>query len=72
MSEEVNKFNELADEWWDTQGPMKPLHALNPLRVQFIKDQIDLTGEQNYDLGCGGGILTESLAKAGRGSPDWN
>jgi 2-polyprenyl-6-hydroxyphenyl methylase/3-demethylubiquinone-9 3-methyltransferase len=63
--EEVNKFNALAQQWWDTQGPLKPLHALNPLRVQFIKEQIDLNGKHVLDVGCGGGILTESLAKTG-------
>jgi 2-polyprenyl-6-hydroxyphenyl methylase/3-demethylubiquinone-9 3-methyltransferase len=65
MSEEVNKFNKLAQDWWDSEGPLKPLHGLNPLRLQFIQDQIDLAGKQVLDIGCGGGILTESLAKAG-------
>lgn len=64
-TEEVNKFNALAQQWWDTQGPLKPLHALNPLRLQFIKEQIDLKGKHVLDVGCGGGILTESLAKTG-------
>ncbi len=64
-AKEVNKFNDLAAKWWDIQGPFKPLHALNPLRLQFIQEQLDLTGKQVLDVGCGGGILTESLAKAG-------
>lgn len=65
MNEEIKKFNILAQNWWDPQGPLKPLHALNPLRLQFIQDQIDLKGKRVLDVGCGGGILTESLAKAG-------
>ena len=65
MNEEIHKFNQLADNWWDPEGPLKPLHALNPLRLQFIQEHIDLTGRQVLDMGCGGGILTQSLAKAG-------
>lgn len=64
MSEEVNKFNELAQRWWDVHGPLKPLHALNPLRLRFIQEQANLAGKHVLDIGCGGGILTESLAKA--------
>ncbi len=65
MNTEINKFNVLAENWWDVQGPMKPLHAINPLRMKFIQEQIDLTGKRVLDVGCGGGILTESLAKIG-------
>ncbi|MFA6037677.1 MAG: bifunctional 2-polyprenyl-6-hydroxyphenol methylase/3-demethylubiquinol 3-O-methyltransferase UbiG [Legionellales bacterium] len=65
MNNEINKFNQLAQDWWDPQGPLKPLHGLNPLRLKFIQDQVNLTGKQVLDVGCGGGILTESLAKAG-------
>ncbi len=64
-TEEIQKFNQLAYDWWDEQGPLKPLHALNPLRLQFITQQINLTGKQVLDIGCGGGILTESLALSG-------
>jgi 2-polyprenyl-6-hydroxyphenyl methylase/3-demethylubiquinone-9 3-methyltransferase len=65
MNTEINKFNVLAENWWDPQGPLKPLHAINPLRMKFIQEQIDLSGKRILDVGCGGGILTESLAKAG-------
>ncbi|MGA2655004.1 MAG: bifunctional 2-polyprenyl-6-hydroxyphenol methylase/3-demethylubiquinol 3-O-methyltransferase UbiG [Gammaproteobacteria bacterium] len=65
MNTEINKFNELANHWWDTQGPLKPLHAINPLRFKFIQAKVDLTGKRVLDVGCGGGILTESLAKSG-------
>ena len=64
-NEEINKFNKLADDWWDLAGPLKPLHALNPLRLSFIQEQINLAGKHVLDIGCGGGILTESLAQAG-------
>ncbi len=64
-SEEIAKFSALANEWWDVNGPMKPLHALNPLRLDYIQKQADIAGKKVLDMGCGGGILTESLAKAG-------
>lgn len=63
--QEIHKFNEFAKTWWDPQGEMKPLHQLNPLRLQFIADHAELSGKKVLDLGCGGGILTESLAKSG-------
>lgn len=64
-TEEINKFNQLADDWWNVNGAMKPLHQLNPLRVNFIQENTHLTGKNVLDIGCGGGILTESLARAG-------
>ncbi len=64
-TEEINKFNKLADDWWEASGPLKPLHDLNPLRLAFIQEQINLAGKHVLDIGCGGGILTESLARAG-------
>lgn len=64
-STEIHKFNAQAQEWWDTHGSMKALHAINPLRLQFIQQYTPLSQKHVLDIGCGGGILTESLAKAG-------
>ncbi len=63
--DEITKFNNLAHAWWDLKGEFAPLHAINPLRLQFIQDHVDLTDKQCIDIGCGGGLLCESLAKAG-------
>jgi 2-polyprenyl-6-hydroxyphenyl methylase/3-demethylubiquinone-9 3-methyltransferase len=62
---EVAKFNALASNWWDFEGESKPLHDLNPHRLAFIQDHSKLENQQVIDIGCGGGILTEALAKAG-------
>ncbi|AKR43221.1 bifunctional 2-polyprenyl-6-hydroxyphenol methylase/3-demethylubiquinol 3-O-methyltransferase UbiG [Methylophilus sp. TWE2] len=62
---EVNKFAELAHQWWDTQGVFKPLHQLNPLRLNYIDRRAQLSGKQVLDVGCGGGILSESMAQCG-------
>lgn len=64
-SQEIEKFAAQADIWWDPHGSMKPLHQLNPLRVQYISERVELNNKAILDLGCGGGILSESLAKAG-------
>lgn len=64
--EEISKFNAIASRWWDLEGEFKPLHLLNPVRLSFISDQIQgVFGKKCIDVGCGGGILAESLAKAG-------
>ena len=62
---EVEKFNLLAHKWWDNTSEFKPLHDINPLRLNFIKSKKDLKGMDVLDVGCGGGILSESLAKEG-------
>ena len=60
--QEVDKFDQTNSHWWDTDGPLKTLHKMNPIRMRFIRDTIDLTDKTVCDVGCGGGILTESLA----------
>ncbi|AOE50200.1 bifunctional 2-polyprenyl-6-hydroxyphenol methylase/3-demethylubiquinol 3-O-methyltransferase UbiG [Kangiella sediminilitoris] len=63
---EINKFEQMASRWWDTEGDFKPLHDINPLRLKFIMDRVgSLQGKRILDVGCGGGILTESMAKEG-------
>jgi 2-polyprenyl-6-hydroxyphenyl methylase/3-demethylubiquinone-9 3-methyltransferase len=62
---EIDKFSALASRWWDTTSEFKPLHAINPLRLQWIKDHCTIHNQQVLDIGCGGGILTESMAAAG-------
>jgi 2-polyprenyl-6-hydroxyphenyl methylase / 3-demethylubiquinone-9 3-methyltransferase len=62
---ELNHFNALAARWWDPQGPSKPLLAINPVRLSFVQQQLALGGKRVLDVGCGGGILTESLAQEG-------
>ena len=59
---EVDKFEQLASRWWDPQGEFKPLHDINPLRLNYIDDRAPLTNQQVVDIGCGGGILSESMA----------
>jgi 2-polyprenyl-6-hydroxyphenyl methylase / 3-demethylubiquinone-9 3-methyltransferase len=62
---EVAKFDAMAQRWWDPQGPSKPLHDLNPLRLQYIDRAVSLAGKLVVDVGCGGGILSEAMALAG-------
>jgi len=63
--EEVDKFNELAHKWWDEESEFKPLHQINPLRLNFIHEKVNLKNKKVLDVGCGGGILSESMAKLG-------
>jgi len=64
--DEIEKFEKVASQWWDLTGDFKPLHQLNPLRRQFIIQHVEnLFGKDIIDVGCGGGILSESLAKLG-------
>lgn len=62
---ELDKFSALASRWWDKSSEFKPLHAINPLRLNWIKGFVDLKGKKTLDIGCGGGILTESIAESG-------
>ncbi len=75
--EEIQKFSKLADEWWDVKGKFKPLHMFNPIRIEYIKDKIQehfkisnknensLTGLRILDIGCGGGLISEPMARLG-------
>lgn len=62
---EVAKFDAMAARWWDPDGAFRPLHLLNPLRLQFIEDRARLADTRVVDVGCGGGILAESMARRG-------
>jgi len=63
--DELAKFDALASRWWDADGEFRPLHQINPLRLDWIRQHVDLNGLEAVDIGCGGGILTESLAACG-------
>lgn len=62
---EIAKFDALASRWWDPAGEFGALHEINPLRLDFIRQRATLSGSKAVDIGCGGGILAESMAKAG-------
>ncbi len=62
---EMAKFNGLAARWWDAEGDFRPLHQINPLRLDWIRERAELNGKAVVDVGCGGGILTEAMAQAG-------
>jgi 2-polyprenyl-6-hydroxyphenyl methylase/3-demethylubiquinone-9 3-methyltransferase len=62
---EIQKFSELAHRWWDPTSEFRPLHEINPLRLEWINARVALAGKKVIDIGCGGGILTESMARKG-------
>ena len=62
---EIEKFDALAHRWWDPNGDFKPLHDINPARLEYISQRTDLSAGPTVDIGCGGGILSESMASAG-------
>ena len=59
--QEVKKFSDIAEQWWNKDGDFKPLHVINPLRANYIKEKIELKDKEVLDVGCGGGLLCESL-----------
>lgn len=62
---EIKKFSDLAHHWWDIQSEFRPLHEINPLRLEWIHARASLSGKKVIDVGCGGGILAESMTKKG-------
>ena len=63
--QEIAKFDALASRWWDRDGEFRPLHDINPLRANYIDEHSPVAGKRLVDVGCGGGILAESLAQRG-------
>ena len=75
--EEIQKFSNLADEWWDVNGKFKPLHMFNPIRIEYILDEISkhfkihrdkkllLKNIKILDIGCGGGLISEPMSRLG-------
>ncbi len=63
--QELRKFSELAHRWWDPESEFRPLHEINPLRLEWINALVPLAGKRVLDVGCGGGILAESIARKG-------
>ena len=55
--QEIKKFSDIAEEWWNKDGDFKPLHVINPLRADYIKEKIELKNKKVLDVGCGGGLL---------------
>lgn len=62
---ELKKFSDVAHQWWDTNSEFKPLHEINPLRLDWINAKAAISGKKVLDVGCGGGILSESMARIG-------
>jgi len=63
--QEIAKFEALASRWWDPEGDFRPLHDINPMRLDYIRARADLAAGPVLDVGCGGGILSESMARTG-------
>src|SRR2546425_11772443 len=63
--QELEKFSALAHRWWDTESEFRPLHQINPLRLDWIDRHAALKGTRVLDIGCGGGILSDSMARRG-------
>ncbi|HKJ82708.1 MAG TPA: bifunctional 2-polyprenyl-6-hydroxyphenol methylase/3-demethylubiquinol 3-O-methyltransferase UbiG [Mariprofundaceae bacterium] len=63
--EEIRKFEALAEEWWDPSGRFKPLHLINPLRLDYIGERVEMRDAAVLDVGCGGGLLAEGMARCG-------
>ena len=63
--QELAKFSDLAHRWWDTESEFRPLHQINPLRLDWINAHVPLAGKRVLDVGCGGGILSDSMARSG-------
>src|SRR5580698_7531381 len=64
-AEEIARFEKLAARWWDPDGESRPLHDLNPVRAAYVSGRVNLRGARVVDVGCGGGLLSEALARAG-------
>ena len=62
---ELAKFSDLAHRWWDPESEFRPLHQINPLRLEWINGLVPLTGLKVVDIGCGGGILADAMARKG-------
>jgi 2-polyprenyl-6-hydroxyphenyl methylase/3-demethylubiquinone-9 3-methyltransferase len=62
---ELAKFSELAHRWWDPESEFRPLHQINPLRLDWVQGMVPLQGQRALDVGCGGGILSDAMARAG-------
>jgi 2-polyprenyl-6-hydroxyphenyl methylase / 3-demethylubiquinone-9 3-methyltransferase len=62
---EIARFDAISQRWWDPHGEFRPLHALNPVRLQYVEDRAPLRGQRVLDVGCGGGLLSEAMAQRG-------
>ena len=62
---ELDKFGDLANRWWDPNGPQRPLHELNPTRLGYVRERVQLRNARVLDVGCGAGLLSEALAREG-------